>query len=376
MLRRLILMLIVFIIFVAALGAWKFVSVKQQIAQFKAPKPPIQIAAEEAQTLAWQSRLPAIGTLTARQGIELTAEISGTVAQVLFEPGQQVSVGQKLLVMRSEVEQASLSTAQAQAALAELNFTRQQSLLQRQHISQAEFDQTRSTLKQAQAKVEELRALLDKKTINAPFSGKIGITDIDSGDYLSPGAPIATLQDLSNLYVDFTLAERYYRHLSVGERIELRVAAFEDQRFSGEITAINPQVDISTRTIKLRAKVDNPDEQLLPGMFAELEVLLPDIQQRTVIPETAVNFTLYGNSIYVIQPAADTASPSAQPTDNAEDTGEPPLQVERRFVTTGERRGGKVVILEGLSTGEQVVTAGQLKLSNGSAIVINNSNPL
>ncbi len=376
MLRRLILMLIVFIIFVAALSGWKFWSIKQQIAQFKAPKPPIQVAAEAAQSLAWQSRLPAIGTLTATQGIELTAETAGTVAQVLFESGQQVSAGQKLLVMRSEVEQASLSTAQAQAALAELNFTRQQSLLQRQNISQAEFDQGRSTLKQAQAKVEELRALLDKKTIYAPFTGKMGIVNIDPGDYLSPGDPIAALQDVSRLYVDFTLAERHYRLLQVGELIELQVAAFEDQHFSGEITAINPQVDVSTRTIKVRAKVDNPDEQLLPGMFAELDVLLPDIQNRTVITETAVNFTLYGNSIYVVQPAANSAPNSAELIGDNKDTDKAPLQVEQRFITTGERRDGKVVILSGLQAGEQVVTAGQLKLKNGSSIIINNSNPL
>lgn len=366
MLRRLSLMLLVFILFVAALGGWKFWSLKQQIAQFKAPKPPIQIAAETAQSLAWQSRLPAIGTLTATRGIELTAETAGVVTQVLFESGQQVSTGQKLLVMRNDVEQASLSTAKAQAALAELNFTRLQSLLQRNNISQAEFDQGRTALQQARAHVEELQALLDKKTIYAPFTGTIGIVDIDPGDYLSPGDTIATLQDLSELYVDFTLAERHYRLLQVGEPVELQVAAFENQRFHGEITAINPQVEVNTRTIKLRAKIDNPDEQLLPGMFAELDVLLSDIQDRTVIAETAVNFTLYGNSIYVIQPATDSASSSA----------EPPLRVEQRFITTGERRGGKVVVLTGLQAGEQVVTAGQLKLSNGSPVIVNNSNPL
>lgn len=376
MLRRLILMVIIFILFVVALGSWKFWSVKQQIAAFQAPKPPVQVAAQKAQLEFWQGRLPAIGTLTAHLGIELTAETSGTVTEVLFKSGQQVTAGQKLLVMRSDAEQASLTTAEAQAALAQLDFKRQQSLLQRKNISQAEFDRASSSLKQAQAKVEELRALLNKKTITAPFAGRIGITNTDPGDYLSPGAAVATLQDLSNLYVDFTLAERHYHHLAVGEKIELKVAAFENKRVTGEITAINPQVDVSSRTIKVRARVNNSDEQLLPGMFAELDVLLPDAQERVTIPETAVNFTLYGNSVYVITPIEDGHTVNPDPAVAEDNSDTMSLQVERRFVTTGERRDGKVVVMEGLEAGEQVVIAGQLKLDNGSAVAINNSNPL
>ncbi len=372
MLRRLILMLVVFIIVVAALGAWKFWSIKQQIAAFTAPKPPIQISAAPAETLDWQSRLPAIGTLTAHLGVELTAETAGTVEQVLFESGQQVQAGQKLLVMHDDVERASLATAEAQVSLARLDFDRQQNLLQRQSISQAQFDQAASTLRQAQARADELRAILQKKTISAPFSGRIGISRVDPGDYLSPGTLIATLQDLSSLYVDFSLAEKHYPQLAPGQQVELSVAAFSDQSFSGEITAINPRVDASTRTLLVRAQVNNPEEQLLPGMFAELNVLLPDAQPRIVVPETAVNFSLYGHSVYVIQPASPAAEDSEQSAD-----GEPPaLQVQRRFVTTGERRAGQVVVLQGLEQGERVVSAGQLKLDDGSAVIINNSNPL
>src|SRR5690554_2009364 len=182
MLRRFILMLLVFIIAVAALGAWKFWSIKQQIAFFTAPKPPIQISASTAESLDWQSRLPAIGSLTARQGVELTAEISGTVDKVLFESGQQVETGQPLLTMHDEVERASLATAEAQVELARLDFTRQQNLLQRQSISQAQFDQASSALRQAQARAAELRAILQKKTITAPFPGRLGIVQVDPGD--------------------------------------------------------------------------------------------------------------------------------------------------------------------------------------------------
>ena len=367
MLRRLILLIALFLIVVAALGAWKFWSIKQQIAIFTAPQPPIQISASKAELREWQSRLPAIGTLTARQGVELTAEITGTMGQVQAESGEQVEAGQTLLEMHDEVERASLASAEAQVELAQQDFNRQQNLLQRQSISQAQFDQASSTLRQSRARAAELRALLQKKTITAPFAGRLGIIHVDPGDYLSPGTMIATLQDLSILYVDFNLAEQHYPQLSVGQQVELGVSAFPGQRFGGDITAINPRVDANSRTLLVRARISNPEEQLLPGMFAELSVLLPDTQPRVVVPETAITFSLYGHSVYVIEPAQE-------PTEATAD--EPALRATRRFVSTGERRAGQVVVTEGLEAGEQVVSTGQVKLDDGAAVVINNSNPL
>lgn len=367
MLRRFILLIVLFLIAVAALGAWKFWSIKQQIAIFSAPQPPIQISASQAELREWQGRLPAIGTLTARQGVELTAEITGTISKVQAESGQQVEAGQTLLEMHDEVERASLASADAQVELAQQDFNRQQNLLQRQSISQAQFDQASSTLRQSRARAAELRALLKKKTITAPFAGRLGIIHVDPGDYLSPGTAIATLQDLSTLYVDFNLAEQHYPQLTVGQQVELSVAAVPGQRFGGAITAINPRVDANSRTLLVRASISNPEEQLLPGMFAELDVLLADTQPRVVIPETAITFSLYGHSVYVIEPAAEQADAS----DDA-----PALQAKRRFINTGERRAGQVVVTEGLDAGEQVVSTGQVKLDDGAAVVINNSNPL
>src|SRR5690606_6975495 len=281
MLRRLIVLLILFIAVVAALGAWKSYSIRQQIAFFTAPKPPIQVSATEAQSIDWQSRLPAIGTLTARQGVELAAVVAGTVERGLAESGPLVDAGQgvglpagiagtveraladsgrlgeagqPLLVMDNQVGQASLGTAEAQVELARRDFDRQQNLLRRQSIPQAQFDQASSTLRQARAKAAELRAILQKKTITAPFPGRLGIVQVDPGDYLSPGTLIATLQDLSSLNVDFSLAEQYFPLLSVGQHVELSVAAFPDQRFSGEITAINPRVDASSSALLVRAR--------------------------------------------------------------------------------------------------------------------------
>ena len=369
MLRRFIVLILIFLLAVAALGVWKFWSIKQQIAIFTAPKPPIQISASTAERLEWQSRLPAIGTLTARQGVELTAEITGSVNKVQAESGQQVEAGQTLLEMHDEVERASLATAEAQVELAQQDFSRQQNLLQRQSISQAQFDQASSTLRQSRARAAELRAILQKKTITAPFAGRLGIIQVDPGDYLSPGTLIATLQDLSSLYVDFTLAEQHYPQLSVGQPIELSVSAFPDERFHGEISAINPRVDANSRTLLVRASINNPEQQLLPGMFAELNVLLPNAQPRVVVPETAITFSLYGHSVYVIEPAE-----AGEPARAAD--GEPALQAKRRFISTGERRGGQVVVTQGLQAGEQVVSTGQVKLDDGAAVVINNSNPL
>ncbi|WP_022962826.1 efflux RND transporter periplasmic adaptor subunit [Halopseudomonas pelagia] len=370
MLRRLIVMLVLVALFILALAAYKYFSITQQIAMFSAPQPPIEVAATEAVETQWQTRLPAIGTMTAALGVELTAEVNGTVTEVLFTSGQQVETGQPLLVMSSAVEQASLQSAEAQANLARLEFKRQENLLARQSISQSQFDQARSSLQQSTSQAEELRAILAKKRINAPFAGRIGISQVDPGDYLSPGTSIATLQNLSSLFVDFFMPEQFYPQLAIDQLVRIKVAAFPEQAFEGQIVAINPKVEASTRNLQVRALVENPEEQLLPGMFAELEVLQPLETPQIVVPETAITFTLYGNSVYVIKPRLDD---DGQPQMHEE---EPVLEVERRSVTTGDRRDGQIVVLTGLQAGEQVVTAGQLKLDSQTRVVVNNSNPL
>lgn len=370
MLRRLLVMLSLVVVFALALAAYKYWSITQQIALFTAPQPPIAVAATEAVETRWQTRLPAIGTMTAALGVELTAEVNGTVSAVLFTSGQQVEAGQALLVMNSNVEQASLKSAEAQANLAQLEFDRLENLLARQSISRSQFDQARSALQQATSQAEELRAILAKKRLNAPFAGRIGIRQVDPGDYLSPGTSIATLQNLSSLFVDFFMPEQFYPQLAIDQLVRIKVAAFPQQAFEGHIVAINPKVEASTRNLQVRALVENPEEQLLPGMFAELEVLQALESLRIVVPETAITFTLYGNSVYVIKPRLNDQGEPVMEAD------EPVLEVERRSVTTGERRDGLVVVLAGLQAGEQIVSAGQLKLDSQARVVVNNSNPL
>lgn len=365
LLRRMLIMLGVVLLVVLALAAAKGFSVYQEIQMFSAPQPAISVSAATAVEQPWQERLPAIGTLKAIQGVDLTVEVGGTVREVLFRSGEQVSLSQPLIQMDSEVEQASLATAQAELGLARVEFERGRSLVNRQSISKSEFDRLSASLQKANASVAQLQAQLAKKRILAPFAGTIGIRQVDVGDYLSSGTIIATLQDLSKLHVDFFLPEQAVPKLNLGARVQLSVVAYPGEQFDGEITAINPKVEDATRNVQVRAMLANPGNKLLPGMFANLQVLLPQSPPQVVVPETAITYTLYGNSVYVISEKKDE---DGQVVKN--DQGQAELMVERRFVATGERRAGQVVLLKGLKAGEQVVSSGQLKLDNGAHVAI------
>jgi len=367
MLRRMLFMLGAVVVVVAILAALKFNSIYQQIQQFQAPKPAIDVETELARRMDWQSRLPAIGTLKASQGIDLSVEIAGTITDVQFQSGEKVSKGQAIVLLDSEMEQASLTSAEADLNLSRLEFQRARSLLDRQAISRSEYDRLNAESQKAAASVAQLRASLSKKRILAPFSGTIGIRQVDVGDYIAAGTPIATLQDLTTLYVDFFLAEQHVPLLKLGQRVQLQVAAYPGERFEGVISALNPKVETTTRNVQVRAELGNPDGRLLPGMFADLQVLLPTETAQVVVPETAITYTLYGNSVLLV---TEGTPPEGVSSD------EPYLVVERRFVTTGERRDGQTVVLDGLEGGEQVITAGQLKLDSGAHVAIAESRTL
>lgn len=367
MLRRMLFMLGAVVVVVAILAALKFNSIYQQIQQFQAPKPAIDVETELARRMDWQSRLPAIGTLKASQGIDLSVEIAGTITDVQFQSGEKVSKGQAIVLLDSEMEQASLASAEADLNLSRLEFQRARSLLDRQAISRSEYDRLNAESQKAAASVAQLRASLSKKRILAPFSGTIGIRQVDVGDYIAAGTPIATLQDLTTLYVDFFLAEQHVPLLKLGQRVQLQVAAYPGERFEGVISALNPKVETTTRNVQVRAELGNPDGRLLPGMFADLQVLLPTETAQVVVPETAITYTLYGNSVLLV---TEGTPPEGVSRD------EPYLVVERRFVTTGERRDGQTVVLDGLEGGEQVITAGQLKLDSGTHVAIAESRTL
>jgi membrane fusion protein (multidrug efflux system) len=360
-----LIMLVVVLLVVLALAAYKGFTVYQQIQQFTAPKPPVSVAVATATERPWQSLLPAIGSLRALQGVDLSLEIAGTVKAVQFESGQKVRVGQPLLQLDSDVEKALLGTAEADLGLAQVEYGRGSRLVGDQAISKGDFDKLAAQFKKANATVAQLNASLAKKRILAPFSGTIGIRQVDVGDYLASGTVIATLQDLSSLYVDFNVPEQELPKLSVGQTAQVNVAAYPGQSFQATISAINPKVDETTRNVLIRATLPNPQGILLPGMFANLQVLLPGQNIRITVPESAITYTLYGNSVYVV---VEKKNQQGGPVEAAD--GKSDLIVDRRFVETGERRNGLVVISKGLEAGERVVSGGQLKLDTGAGVTI------
>ena len=388
--RRMLTMLGVVTLTVLALATAKFISIYQQIQQFSGPRPPIAVSTATASLQPWQNLLPAIGSLKAFQGVELTVEVGGTVNDLQFNSGEKVRLHQPLVQLDSDVEQASMATAVAELGLAKVEYERGKNLVGRQAISKSEFDRLSAELQKSITRVAQLKALLEKKRIIAPFAGTIGIRQVDVGDFVAAGTPVATLQDLSTLFVDFFLPEQNVPLLAIGQQVRIKVAAYPDEVFVGQISAINPKVEDSTRNLQVRAMLANPNGKLLPGMFANLQVLLAEQAEQVVVPETAVTFTLYGNSLYVVVP--HTPEPAPNPCESAVGSlmcaigiaqapaaAEQPvqeLQVERRFVETGERRDGQVVIRKGLKAGEQIVIAGQLKLDNGARVSLSDDQSL
>ncbi|MGH8386745.1 MAG: efflux RND transporter periplasmic adaptor subunit [Pseudomonas sp.] len=369
--RRMLIMLGVVLLIVLVLAGYKAFSIHTMIQGFSAPKPPISVAVATATERPWQARLPTVGTLKALQGVDLSLETDGTVVDVQFESGQKVKAGQPIVRLDSAVESALLETALADLGLAQVDYSRGSQLVGSQAISKGEFDRLSAVLKKSKATVNQLKAALGKKSILAPFSGTIGIRQVDVGDYVATGTMIATLQDLSSLYVDFYVPEQSVTKIAVGQPVQIIVAAFATEVFPGTISAINPKVENSTRNVQVRATLANPDGKLLPGMFASLQVILPNPQPRIVVPESAVTYTLYGNSVYVAaQKKAEDGSVEK------DDKGQPILIAERRFVETGERRDGLVMITKGVQNGDTVVTAGQIKLDNGAHIAVSDDKTL
>ena len=366
--RRMLIMLGVVLLVVLVLDGYKAFSIYTMIQGFSAP---ISVAVATATERPWQARLPTVGTLKALQGVDLSLETDGTVVDLQFESGQKVKAGQPLLRLDSAVESALLETAQADLGLAQLDYGRGSQLVGSQAISKGEFDRLSAVQKKSKATVNQLKAALGKKSIVAPFSGTIGIRQVDVGDYLASGTMIATLQDLSSLYVDFFVPEQSVPKVAIGQPVEIIVAAYPSLTFPGTISAINPKLENSTRNMQVRATLANPDGKLLPGMFASLQVMLPDPQPSIVVPESAITYTLYGNSLYVV--AEKKAEDGSLEKD---DKDQPVLIAERRFIETGERRDGQVVITKGVKNGEKVVTAGQIKLDNGAHIAISDDKTL
>jgi membrane fusion protein (multidrug efflux system) len=325
--------------------------------------PPITVSTSEAESKTWQPYLSTIGTLSAANGVDITPETAGTVKEILFTSGQRVEANQLLVRLNDDIDQASLKDAQAELNLAEVTFNRQQDLYKRGATPSSELDAARSRLQKARAAVDKIQAMIDQKQINAPFAGRLGIGLIDLGEYVNPGqTTIVTLQDMDPLSAKFYLPEQYLGQLYVGQPILLQVEAHPEREFSGKIIAIDAKSDEATHNVRLQARVPNGDESLYPGLFANIKVLLPQEQNVIVVPETSIAYSLYGDSIFVVEVDEEASTEENQV-----------LRVHRRFVVTGERDNGEITILRGLTAGAQVVDAGQLKLDNGARVVIDNT---
>jgi membrane fusion protein, multidrug efflux system len=302
-----------------------------------------------------------IGSVTAIHQVTINPEVGGRVTKIFFEPGATVKAGDPLVQLNDAPDRGDLANYEAQAHWAETTLQRSSQLAQRQFESREIVDQKQSQLDQARAQIIKTEALIDQKLIRAPFSGQLGTRQIEVGQYLTPGAKIVTLTDLSMLYVNFTLPSQIRSDISVGQRVNVTADAFPGRTFSADITTIEPQVSADTRTMAVQATMRNPEGAMLPGMFVNAAVVLPPQSDVMVVPETAVEYTLYGDSVYVIR------------EDGKDANGNPLLKAVRTPIKTGVRIGGKVVILEGVERGDRVIAAGQVKVQSGARVAISGS---
>jgi multidrug efflux system membrane fusion protein len=337
----------------------------QAIATFFANNkpPPAQIAAVTAKSETVPRYAGGIGSLAAVHQVTITPEIGGLVTGILFKPGATVKAGDPLVQLNDAPERGDLANYQAQAGLAAVSLQRSQILAQRQAGPQNTVDQDQSQLDQAKAQILKTEAIIAQKLIRAPFGGRLGVRQVDLGQYLSPGAAIASLTDLTQLYVNFTLPSTERAEIAVGQDVEVTADAFPGRTFNAKITTLEPQIRADTRTMMIQATLANPDEALLPGMFVNAAVVLPRTPDKVVLPETAVDFTLYGDSVYVVR------------EDGKDAGGKPLVKAFRTPVKTGTRWQGKVAILSGVSPGDRVVAAGQIKLQDGAAVIVTGNPP-
>jgi len=361
MIRRLV---IVVGLFAAVAGAYVFFqSFKaKKIQEFMAgmAAAPQTVSTMVAKVDEWQSRLDAVGSLRAVNGAELSFEVSGVVDTIEFKSGDDVAAGTPLVRLRSIDDLAKLRSLEATAELMRITSERNIKQFRAQAVSQAQLDTDAANLKSALAQVNEQQAIVNKKVLRAPFAGHLGLRMVDLGQYLTAGTPVVTLQSLDPIYADFFLPQQALDEIAVGQAVSAKIDTYPGQSFAGEISAINPKVDTNTRNVQVRATLKNPDHKLLPGMYATVSIVVGAPQRYITVPQTAITFSSYGNTIYLV--------------DNKAPAGAPPQLVARQtFVTTGPTRGDQIAVLKGVNEGDTVVTAGQIKLRNGVGVVVNNT---
>jgi len=362
MIKRMLIMLVLVGAVLGGLFGFKgFVNGKIKEAMAGMANMPQTISAAKATTSDWQPTIDAVGSLRAVRGADLSLEVPGVVEEILFQSGDEVQAGQILLRLRAEDEIAKLQSLEATAQLAQITYDRDVKQLKAQAISQAVVDNDEANLRNAKAQVVQQKAIVDKKTLRAPFAGRLGLRQVDLGQFLSAGTVIATLQSLDPIFVDFLLPQQAVAQLSVGAKVEAKVDAFPGRLFKGKITAINPKIETASRNVQVRATLPNTDQKLLPGMFATVQLETGAARHLVTLPQTAVSYNPYGSLVYLVDEKGNGGD------------GKPQFVARQVFVTTGATRGDQVAILKGVAPGDMVVTSGQVKLRNGVPVVINNS---
>ncbi len=358
--RMVIMLLCVGLLFGAIFGFQIFKSkmIKKAMSSQKAP--PVVVTAMKAEYQSWQPQIKAVGSLRAVRGVDVTTEIAGLVRSIHFRSGQDIRSGQLLVQLNADSDIAQLGSLEAAAELAGTVYERDKKQFAVKAVSQATLDADAADLKSKQALVAQQKALVDKKTISAPFAGRLGISTVNPGQYLNPGDKIVTLQSLDKLYVDFYLPQQELARISAGQKVVLSTDTFPGRTFPGKIATIDPKVDPATRNFQAEATIANPDHSLLPGMYASVQIMAGETKRYLTLPQTSVTYNPYGETVYIVEKSGKGPD------------GKPLLTAKQIFVTVDGTRGDQVSILKGISEGDLVVTSGQVKLRSGSTVIINN----
>lgn len=359
--RMVLILALTLLVFGGLLGAKWFGN--RMMNQFfdEMPVPPVAVSVAPAEAGRWISEVTAVGTVAAVQGADLTTEVGGIVETIHFENGAEVAAGAVIVSLDTATDRAQLRSLQAAARLAELERDRLKALYQRKSISKSEYDQRQSLLEQAEANVAAQQARIEQKTVRAPYAGRLGIRQVNVGQYVAAGDPIIGLQSLDPVFLNFTLPEQRFAEMAVGDAVRAEMDALQGQSFEGRITAIEPVIDADTRNFRVQATLANPRQQLRPGMFARVSLNVGDERDVLTVPRTAISFNPYGNSVFVLVEAETKG-----------EDGKPQLVARQRFVRTGEVRGDLIAIEEGLEVGDRVATSGLLKLRSGATVMIDN----
>lgn len=338
-------------------------------------EPPMSISSFEVQEDQWESTLSTIGSLEAAKGLVITADLSGRIDKILFDAGSEVKAGDLLIQQDISTEIAQLRSAKTNAELAKKTFDRITEVYNKGLVSKAEYDNAQTTYQSAAANVDNIRAVIERKRIRAPFNGRLGIRSVNLGQTINAGEPVVSLQATRSMFVNFFLPQHLLADVKVGLTVRVRSDAIPNKIFTGKISAIDPKIEEATRSIKIQAILANPEQELLPGMFTSIDVVLPETESVLFVPITAIQYATFGDSVFVIEPANAPESQSGdKPDQNSKKTNKTEgLVARQQFVKLGKTRGDFVTIEKGLSAGEKVASAGVFKLRNGGPVAINNT---